>query len=277
MALERNPAWRPQAKTIYTCHMHPEIRQDTAGNCPICGMALEPVSAAPGAEEEHSEARDMFRRFWISTALTMPVLLLAMGHLIPGFHIDRWIAPKVNQWVQFLFTAPVVLWAGWPFFVRGWRSVRTLNLNMFTLIALGVGTAFAYSVVALLIPNAFPPALRTHGGVVPVYFEAVAVITALVLLGQWLEARARTRTGAAIKALLQQAAKTARVVRNGSEQEIPVADVKKGDVLRVRPGEKIPVDGVIVEGHSSIDESMISGESIPACVNANAKPRQPQC
>ena len=271
MALERNPAWQPEAKTIYTCPMHPEIRQDKPGNCPICGMALEPVTVAPETEEEHSEARDMFSRFWISTALTLPVLLLAMGHLIPGFHIDNWIPPKLNQWVQFVCTAPVVLWAGWPFFVRGWRSVRTLNLNMFTLIALGVGTAFAYSVVALLMPNAFPPALRTHGGVVPVYFEAAAVITTLVLLGQWLEARARTRTGAAIKALLQQAAKTARVVRDGSEREIPVAQVKKGDVLRVRPGEKIPVDGVIVEGHSSIDESMISGESIPVEKKAGDK------
>ena len=263
MALERNAAWQPEAKTIYTCPMHPEIRQDKPGNCPICGMALEPVSVAADAEDDHSEARDMFRRFWISSVLTLPVLLLAMGHLIPGFHIDRWIHPKLNQWVQFVFTAPVVLWAGWPFFVRGWRSVRTLHLNMFTLIALGVGTAFVYSVVALLAPTAFPPELRAHGGVVPVYFEAAAVITTLVLLGQWLEARARSHTGAAIKALLQRAAKTARVVRNGTEQEIPVANVNKGYVLRVRPGEKIPVDGTIIEGYSSIDESMITGESIP--------------
>jgi P-type Cu+ transporter len=263
MALERNPAWKPDAKTIYTCPMHPEIRQDTPGSCPICGMALEPVTVAGEGEEDHSEARDMFRRFWISTVLTIPVLLLAMAHLIPGFHIDHWIPPRLNQWIQFAFTAPVVLWAGWPFFVRGWRSIRTVHLNMFTLIALGVGTAFAYSIVALLAPNAFPPALRTHGGLVPVYFEAAAVITALVLLGQWLEARARSRTGAAIKALLQQAAKTARVVRDGTELEVPVAHVKKSDVLRVRPGEKIPVDGTIKDGHSSIDESMITGESIP--------------
>ncbi|MCI0747581.1 MAG: heavy metal translocating P-type ATPase [Verrucomicrobia subdivision 3 bacterium] len=264
MPLERNPAWQPESKTIYTCPMHPEVMQDRPGNCPICGMALEPVSVGLDTEEVHSEARDMFRRFWISTMLTIPVLLLAMGHIIPGFHIDNWIAPRPNQWVQSVFTAPVVLWAGWPFFVRGWYSVRTLRLNMFTLIALGVGTAFAYSVVALLAPNAFPPGLRTHGGIVPVYFEAAAVITALVLLGQWLEARARSRTGAAIKALLQRAAKTARVVRDGTEHEVPVAHVKKGDILRVRPGEKIPVDGIITEGHSSIDESMITGESIPA-------------
>jgi P-type Cu+ transporter len=264
MALERNPAWQPVAKTIYTCPMHPEIRQDSPGNCPKCGMALEPVSAAAEEpEEEHSEARDMFRRFWISAVLTIPVLLLAMGHLVPAFEIDNLIAPRLNQWLQFLLAAPVVIWAGWPFFVRGWRSVRTLHLNMFTLIALGVGAAFAHSVVALVAPGVFPLDLRTHHGTVPVYFEAAAVITALVLLGQWLEARARSRTGAAIKALLQQAAKTARVVRAGAEGEIPVAHVKKGDVLRVRPGEKVPVDGVILEGHSSIDESMITGESIP--------------
>jgi P-type Cu+ transporter len=263
MALERNPSWQPEAKTIYTCPMHPEIRQDKPGNCPICGMALEPVSVAADAEEDHSEARDMFRRFWISSVLTLPILLLAMGHLIPGFHIDNWINPRLNQWIQLALSTPVVLWAGWPFFVKGWRSVRTMHLNMFTLIALGVGAAYAYSLVAVLAPNAFPAGLRTHNGVVPLYFEAAAVITVLVLLGQWLEARARTRTGAAIKALLQQAAKTARVVRDGEEQELPVAHVKKGDVLRVRPGEKIPVDGTIVEGHSSIDESMITGESIP--------------
>jgi Cu+-exporting ATPase len=271
MALERNPAWQPQAKTIYTCPMHPEIRQDKPGNCPICGMALEPIASAPDAEEEHSEARDMFRRFWISSVLTVPVLLLAMGHLIPGLHLDRWINPRLNQWIQFALSTPVVLWAGWPFFVRGWRSVRTLHLNMFTLIALGVGAAYAYSVAALLVPEAFPPAFRTHGGVVPLYFEAAAVITALVLLGQWLEARARSRTGAAIKALLHQAAKSARVVRDGEEKEVPVAHLEKGDVLRVRPGEKIPVDGIIVEGHSSIDESMITGESIPVEKKAGDK------
>jgi P-type Cu+ transporter len=263
MALERNPAWQPESRSIYTCPMHPEIRQDRPGHCPICGMALEPVMVAPEGEEDHSEARDMFRRFWISTALTIPVLLLAMGHLIPGFHIDNWIHPRLNQWLQFVLSTPVVLWAGWPFFVRGWRSLRTLHLNMFTLIALGVGAAYVYSVVALLAPNVFPPALRTHGDVVPVYFEAAAVITTLVVLGQWLEARARSRTGAAIKALLQQAAKTARLVRNGTEDEVPVAHVKKGDVLRVRPGEKIPVDGTMIEGHSTIDESMVTGESIP--------------
>ena len=263
MALELNPAWQPKAKTIYTCPMHPEIGQDKPGHCPICGMALEPVTLASEAEEEHSEARDMFRRFWISTVLTVPVLFLAMGHIIPGFHIDNWIPPKLNQWLQFFLTTPVVLWGGWPFFVRAWRSVRTLNLNMFTLIALGVGAAFAYSLVALLAPDAFPPALRTHGGVVPVYFEAAAVITTLVLLGQWLEARARSRTGAAVKALLQQAAKTARVIRDGIEQDIPVAHVQKRDVLRVRPGEKIPVDGIIIEGQSTIDESMVTGESVP--------------
>jgi P-type Cu+ transporter len=257
MALERNPAWQPSAKTIYTCPMHPQIEQDKPGNCPICGMALEPKSITAEPEEESAEARDMARRFWIGAVLSMPVLVLAMAHLIPGFHIDRW-----NQWIQFVLTTPVVLWAGWPFFVRGWHSVRTWRLNMFTLIALGVGAAYAYSVVALLAPQAFPSSMRVEG-VVPLYFEAAAVITVLVLLGQWLEARARSRTGAAIKALLQQAAKTARVVRDGQEKEVPVAEVVKGDLIRVRPGEKVPVDGVIVEGRSSVDESMITGESIP--------------
>ncbi len=264
MALERNPAWvAPESKKVtYTCPMHPEVQQDKPGNCPICGMALEPKTVAAETEEENAEAKDMARRFWIGAVLSMPVLLLAMAHLIPGFHIDRWIEPRWNQWIQFVLTTPVVLWAGWPFFVRGWRSVRTWHLNMFTLIALGVGAAYAYSVVALLVPQAFPPTMRV-GGVVPLYFEAAAVITVLVLLGQWLEARARSRTGAAIKALLQQAAKTARVVGDGQEREVPVAEVVKGDQIRVRPGEKVPVDGVIAEGRSSVDESVITGESMP--------------
>ena len=204
----------------------------------------------------------MTRRFWIATLLTAPVFLLAMAHFIPGLHLDHWIPPHLNQWTQLVFTTPVVLWAGWPFFVRGWNSLRNRHLNMFTLIALGVGTAYGFSVAALLFPQAFPPSFRT-GSVVPLYFEAAAVITTLVLLGQMLEARARSRTGTAIKALLNQAAKTARVIRDGKEVEVPVAHVQKGDFLRVRPGEKIPVDGVIVEGRSSADESMVTGESMP--------------
>ena len=262
MALERNPLWKPVQETIYTCPMHPQIQQDHPGNCPICGMALELKTTGADADAESDDAKDMTRRFWASAALSLPVLLLAMGHLIPGFHLDQWISPRLNQWMQFSFASPVVLWGGWPFFVRGWNSVRTWHLNMFTLIALGVGTAYTFSVVALLFPDAFPPAFRIQG-LVPLYFEAAAVITTLVLLGQMLEAKARSRTGAAIKALLNQAAKTARVVRDGKELELPVAQVVEGDTLRVRPGEKIPVDGVVLEGQSSVDESMITGESMP--------------
>jgi Cu+-exporting ATPase len=262
MALERNPAWPPSARSIYICPMHPQIQQESPGNCPICGMSLEPKSVTAETEDESGEAKDMARRFRIGAVLSIPVLVLAMAHLIPGFHIDQWIPASVNQWIQFGLTTPVVLWAGWPFLVRGWHSVRTWHLNMFTLIALGVGAAYIYSVVALLAPEAFPAMMRV-GGVVPLYFEAAAIITVLVLLGQWLEARARSRTGTAIKALLQQAAKTARVVRGRQEREVPVAEVVKGDLIRVRPGEKVPVDGVIEEGRSNVDESMITGESMP--------------
>jgi Cu+-exporting ATPase len=247
-------------KIIYTCPMHPQIEQDHPGNCPICGMALEPKTIT--AEADDSEARDMTRRFWIAAVLSLPPLLLGMAHLIPGFHIDHYLSPKLNQWIQFIFSSPVVLWAGWPLLLRGWHSVKTFHLNMFTLIALGVGTAYVYSVVAVLKPNLFPPAFRMNGAV-PVYFEAAAIITALVLLGQMLEAKARSRTGAAIRALLKQAAKNARLVRDGHEREIPVAEVKTGDILRVRPGDKIPVDGTITAGQSSIDESMITGEPMP--------------
>ncbi len=262
LAFEQNPAFQEEAKAIYTCPMHPEIRQDQPGYCPICGMALEPVAVTGEAKEENSEAKDMTRRFWIAAILTAPVFLLAMAHFIPGLHLAHWIPPRLNQWIQFLFTTPVVLWAGWPFFVRGWDSLRTRHLNMFTLIALGVGTAYGFSVAALFFPQALPSGFRT-GSVIPLYFEAAAVITTLVLLGQMLEARARNRTGGAIKALLKQAARTARVIRDGKEAEVPVARVQKGDLLRVRPGEKIPVDGAIVEGQSSVDESMITGESMP--------------
>ncbi len=262
MALEQNPVFQEETKTIYTCPMHPEIRQDQPGYCPICGMALEPVAVTGEAKEENSEAKDMTRGFWIAAILSTPVFLLAMAHFIPGLHLAHWIPPRLNQWAQFLFTTPVVLWAGWPFFVRGWDSLRTRHLNMFTLIALGVGTAYGFSIAALFFPQAFPSSFRT-GSVLPLYFEAAAVITTLVLLGQMLEAKARNRTGGAIKALLNQAARIARVIRDGKEVEVPVARVQKGDLLRVRPGEKIPVDGAIVEGQSSVDESMITGESMP--------------
>jgi P-type Cu+ transporter len=262
MALERKTSWTPESKVIYTCPMHPEVQQDHPGNCPICGMALEPRTATTETDEESSEAKNMTRRFWVALALSIPVLMLGMGHLIPGFHIDHWIAPKLNQWIQFVFATPVVLWCGWPFLVRGVNSIRTWHLNMFTLISLGIGAAYLFSVAAVFAPSSFPASFRANN-VVPLYFEAAALITTLVLLGQMLEARARSHTGAAIKALLNQAAKTARVLRKGKEMEVPVAEVLIHDRLRVRPGEKIPVDGVIIEGQSSVDESMITGESIP--------------
>jgi P-type Cu+ transporter len=253
---------QPRKRIIYTCPMHPEVEQDHPGNCPKCGMALEPKEIGAESEEDGSELRDMSRRFWVGVVLSIPVLALAMAHLIPGVHLERYIGPRVNNWMQLALSTPVVLWAGWPFFVRGWQSIKTWNLNMFTLIALGVATAYAFSVVAVVFPQVLPLSYRQHGAV-PVYFEAAAVIVVLVLLGQVLEAKARSRTNSAIKALLNKAAKTARVIRNGVEQEIPVAEVQKGDHIRVRPGEKIPVDGMVVEGKSSVDESMITGESMP--------------
>ena len=262
MALERNPAWKPEAKTIYTCPMHPEIEQDHPGDCPICGMALEPKSVVAGGEdeEENPELRDMTRRWWIAGPLAVVVMILSMGGMIPGGEV---LLGPGSRWAQFVLTSVVVLWAGSPFFIRGWRSVRTWNLNMFTLIAIGTGAAWLYSAVAMIVPDVFPDSFREHGHVA-VYFEAAAMITALVLVGQVIELRARARTGQAIKALLDLAPKTARIVRDGSrEEEIPLDRVQAGDTLRVRPGESIPVDGVIVEGRSTIDESMLTGESAP--------------
>ncbi len=262
MALERNPAWKGESKTIYTCPMHPEVEQDHAGDCPICGMPLEPKTVTGDEAETNDEAADLTRRFWIGALLSVPVLVLAMAHLIPGIHLDHYVAPKINEWTQFILSTPVVLWAGAPFFLKAWRSIRTRNLNMFTLIGLGVGAAYFFSAVTLIFPGLLPAPYRRHGNL-PIYFEAAAVIVVLVLLGQLLEAKARSRTSSAIKALLNKAAKSARVVRNGVEQEIPIAEVQKGDTLRVRPGEKIPVDGRLVEGRSSVDESMLTGESMP--------------
>lgn len=263
MALERNPAWKPKSAVIYTCPMHPQIEQDHPGECPICGMALEPKTIAAGAdEEENAELHDMTRRFWIGAALTLPVFLLAMVHLVPGLHLDAIIPNNVSRWLQFILSTPVVLWAGWPFFKRGWRSIKTMQLNMFTLIAIGVGTAYVFSAVAMLFPNLFPPSMRHNGGV-DIYFEAAAVIVVLVLLGQVLELRARSRTGNAIRALLNLAPPTARLLRGSEEQEVPLESVKVDDHLRVRPGEKVPVDGIVVEGRSAVDESMITGEPMP--------------
>ena len=258
MALERNPAWKSGAQTIYTCPMHPEIERDQPGACPKCGMALEPktVTAEP---EDDGELRDMTRRFWIGAALTVPVFLLAMAHMFPG--APQWVMGTASRWTQFALSTPVVLWAGWPFFVRGWRSLITRHLNMFTLIAMGVGTAYLYSVAAMLAPGLFPQTLQREG--VGIYFEAAAVIVVLVLLGQVLELRARSRTGSAIRALLNLAPATARVVEDGAEREVPLDQVARGATLRVRPGEKVPVDGVLLDGGSNVDESMLTGEPLP--------------
>ena len=244
----------------YTCPMHPEIVQDGPGSCPKCGMALEPMMITRDAEP-NEELIDMTRRFWIGLALALPVFILEMGgHL---FHTDFGLDPRVSGWIQFVLATPVVLWAGAPFFQRGWSSVVTNNLNMFTLIAMGTGTAYIYSVVAILFPHVFPSAFRNENGTVPVYFEAAAVITVLVLLGQVLELRARDRTSEALRSLLDLAPRTARRVKDcGSEEEVDLGEVQKGDRLRVRPGESIPVDGVVIEGRSAVDESMITGESI---------------
>ncbi|HZX69734.1 MAG TPA: heavy metal translocating P-type ATPase [Rhodanobacter sp.] len=247
----------------YTCPMHPEIVRSELGNCPICGMALEPRTTSAAAEE-NAELTNMTRRFWISTALALPVFTMAMGtEFFPG-RVNGLISPGAVHWLEFLLATPVVLWGGWPFFVRGWQSVVNRRLNMFSLIALGVGVAWIYSTVGLLLPRLFPLSIRMQGGLVPVYFEAAAVITALVLLGQVMELRARSRTSAAIKLLLGLAPKTARIVRgDGREEDTLLERVQPGDILRVRPGEKIPVDGVTTEGSSSVDESMVTGEPMP--------------
>ncbi|HZR04484.1 MAG TPA: copper-translocating P-type ATPase [Candidatus Udaeobacter sp.] len=254
---------------IYTCPMHPEIEQDHPGACPKCGMTLEP-KATGGDDHEHGETRSLSRKFWIALALTIPVLLLAMGHAIPGLEIESIIPKRIGKWIEFALTTPVVLWAGGFFFTRAWQSIVNRSLNMFTLIAVGVGAAYFYSTIAVVAPGIFPASFRRHGEVA-LYFEAAAVITTLILLGQLIEAKARSRTGHAIKALLGLAAKTAHRVRDGQEQEIAVSEIQKGDVLRVRPGEKVPIDGVIVDGHSNIDESMITGEPMPVNKRAGEK------
>jgi P-type Cu+ transporter len=262
MALEPIAPLKPTKKVEYTCPMHPEIVRDSPGSCPICGMALEPRTI-DSTEEENPELVDMRRRFSVSALLAIGVFLLGMSDLIPGQPLQRMVAPSTLAWIQFVLATPVVLWCGWPFFVRAWASLANRSLNMFTLIGLGVGVAYLYSVIATISPNVFPHSFR-HNGSVPVYFEAAAVITTLVLLGQVLELKARSKTGAAIKALLGLAPKTARLVRDdGSEANVPLETIGVGDLLRVRPGEKIPVDGVVTEGASSVDESMMTGESIP--------------
>ena len=261
MALEPETPALP-TKTQYTCPMHPEVVRDLPGDCPICGMALEPLTVTA---EEHvdPELVDMSRRFIVGTALSIPLLIIAMGEVV-GLNFGSVASPGALGWAELGLATPVVLWAGWPFFVRGWRSVVNRSLNMFTLIALGTGVAYTYSVVATLAPAAFPASFQDDHGGVAVYFEAAAVIVTLVLLGQVLELRARGRTGAAIRALLGLAPTTARRIEaDGGEHDIPLDQVQAGDRLRVRPGEKIPVDGEVVEGASAVDESMITGEPIP--------------
>ena len=271
MALEPLDIAAALTKTEYTCPMHPEVVRDEPGSCPICGMALEARTVSL-TEEKNPELEDMTRRFWVGVVLSIPVLLVAMSDMLPGQPLHRLFSSKFLTWFQFLFASPVVLWCGWPFIQRAWASILNRSPNMFTLIGIGVGTAYVYSVTATLLPDLFPDSFRGHGGEVGVYFEAAAVITTLVLLGQILELRARSRTSGAIRALLGLAPKTARRVEaDGSEKDVPLDQVQVGDRLRVRPGEKIPTDGVVVEGASSVDESMVTGEPIPSEKVTNSK------
>ncbi|MCR4269429.1 heavy metal translocating P-type ATPase [Nitratireductor sp. ZSWI3] len=258
------PRQEPMPKgTRYTCPMHPEIIRDGPGDCPICGMALEPMGVPTGEEGPNPELVDFTRRFWLSAVLATPVFLIAMSGML-GLPFRDWLGERLAGWAELALTTPVVVWAAWPFFKRGWQSILNKSPNMWTLIAIGVGAAYLYSVVATLLPGLFPPSFRTHEGTVPVYFEAAAVIVALVFLGQVLELRARERTGSAIRALLDLSPKTARLIgKDGSERDVPLDEVEAGDLLRVRPGDSIPVDGVVEDGRSSVDESMITGEPVP--------------
>ncbi|MBN8919554.1 MAG: HAD-IC family P-type ATPase, partial [Rhizobiales bacterium] len=265
---ERPPAEPVPEGTVFTCPMHPEIRQIGPGSCPICGMALEPEIATADSGP-NPELADMTRRLWIAVLLTFPVFVLEMGSHLVNLH--GLVPQATSNWIQFAFATPVVWWAGWPFFERGWQSLRTRNLNMFTLIAMGVGVAWTYSVVATLAPGLFPPAFRGHGGAVATFFEASAVITVLVLVGQVLELRARDQTSGAIRALLDLAPKTARRVGDGGDEDVSLDAVTVGDLLRVRPGEKVPVDGTITEGRSSLDESAVTGESMPVSKDVGAR------
>lgn len=263
MALERNPAWvsSSDAEAAYTCPMHPEIKSSGPGECPKCGMSLVPLEPAPEADPD-PELTTMSRRLWMGAVLTFPVFVLGMAHLFPFFAFAEFAESPLSRWLQFVLSTPVVLWAGLPFFERAWFSVIRRQPNMFTLIAIGVGAAYLFSVAALLVPGLFPESAH-HGGAPAIYFEASAMITVLVLLGQVMELRARQKTGRAIRSLLQLAPATARVVDGGKERDVPIASVQAGLTLRVRPGEKIPVDGIILEGDSSVDESMLTGESMP--------------
>lgn len=250
--------------TVYTCPMHPQVREISSTGCPICGMALETEQFSLSEEEDTSELDDMTRRFWVSALLSAPLFIYAMGDFIPGRPFEALISGAWSQWLQIALAAPVVLWGGWPFFKRGWQSIKTRNLNMFTLIALGVGAAFIYSLIAVTTPDIFPDNFRNEAGHVAIYFEAAAVIVTLVLLGQVMELRARSQTSGAIRALLELTPPTAtRINDDGTEEEVDLAHIASGDRLRVRPGEKLPVDGEVLEGRSSVDESMVTGEPIP--------------
>jgi Cu+-exporting ATPase len=260
----------PRGKAIYTCPMHPEIRQDHPGDCPKCGMHLEPLNQVSQNDEDQKNIRSLSYKFWFGLTLTIPLVLLVIGEMVPGMNIQAFIPQRLFPFIQLALATPVVLWTGGIFFIKGWRSVVRRSLNMFTLIAMGVGAAYGYSTAAVLFPQIFPEALKKMGKL-DLYFEAATVITVLIILGQLLEAKARSQTGQAIKALLGLAAKNAHRIRNGMEEEVPIDAVERGDILRVRPGEKVPLDGVITEGKSSIDESMISGEPMPVEKNAGER------
>ena len=262
---EKMPTAALAPGVIYTCPMHPQIRQDSPGACPICGMALEPIGAPSGSDQESHELHDMQKRFWVSALFTVPLFLYSMAGVFPSFGVHDALPMSVSLWIQFALATPVVLWGGFPFFVRALSSLRSMNLNMFTLIGLGISVAYLYSIVAVFFPSLFPTSTSGMGGGIEVYFEAAAVITTLVLLGQVLELKARSKTSSAVRALLELAPANAhRIKADGSEEEIALDYIRVGDKLRVKPGEKIPIDGKILEGSSSVDESMLTGESMPA-------------
>src|SRR5271170_3134810 len=270
MTLEAATLTAPPARTQYTCPMHPQIVRNEPGNCPICGMTLEPLTVA--ANEANPELDSMTRRFWVCAALTLPLLAVMVSDILPGHTLQHLLKGQLLGWFEFAIATPVVVWGGWPFFQRGWASIISRNLNMFTLISIGAGSAYLYSVVAVALPQLFPSSFRDMTGQLGLYFEAAAVITVLVLLGQVLELKARSQTSGAIKALLGLAPKTARrIAADGTEQDVDLNAIQVGDKLRVRPGEKVPIDGVVVEGSSSVDESMVSGEPIPVEKTADAK------
>jgi len=262
MALERNPAWVGSGKTIYTCPMHPEVQQDHPGDCPKCGMPLEPLSGANEAESGDADLRRLFRKLWVGAILAVPVFGSAMAGMIPGLRINGQAAAEWRRWLEFVLATPIVFWVGSFIWRRAWNSIRHRSANMYTLLGLGIGAAYVFSVVALLAPHLFPPETR-HGGAMPLYFEAAAVITVLAIFGEYLQERARQRTGEAVKALLGLAPNTARRIRDNHEEDVPLEAIGVGDLLRVRPGEKVPLDGVIVDGRSNVDESMLTGEPLP--------------